>query len=229
LDWHSRERFAGSHVCDVGGCVSPMNIGERGSQVSIRIHLVSHSPCFSSFSSLFSHKSVERTPLSRVEQHLFQGTMFAAFLSLVLIVALASAQDVEPSSIRRRVTCTNTYKCPPYSSRTPGRECYDTINDCTCDRGYRKEGDYCVKERSCDFKCPPYSSRTPGRECYDTFNDCTCDRGYRKEGDYCVKDRNCDYKCPPYSSPAPGQRCIDGFGDCTCDRGYKKEGDYCKK
>jgi hypothetical protein len=45
LDWHSRERFAGSHVCDVGGCVSPMNIGERGSQVSIRIHLVSHSPC----------------------------------------------------------------------------------------------------------------------------------------------------------------------------------------
>jgi hypothetical protein len=200
-------------------------LGEHGSQIDIRCQHCSHS-LFIEFVAI-SHNPSEGVASRSSQEHMFQGTMLAAFLSLALVVALASAQVVDPSQIRRRVTCTNSYSCPPYSYRTPGRDCYDTINDCTCESGYKKDENYCVK--ACDYQCPQYSYRTPGRDCYDTINDCTCESGYKKDGNYCVKERTCDYKCPQYSYRTPGRSCYDGFGDCTCEAGYKKEGNYCVK
>jgi hypothetical protein len=160
----------------------------------------------------------------------YLSVAYMAFLSLASVMALANAQDADPSPIRRQVACSNNYRCPQYSYRKSGRDCYDSFDDCACIDKYHKEGMYCVKDiDNCNYRCPEYSYRKSGRDCYDDFDDCACIDKYHKEGNYCAKDKNCDYKCPPYSYRTPGRSCYDGFGDCTCESGYMKYGNSCVK
>ncbi|WNJ99973.1 peptidoglycan-binding domain-containing protein [Thalassospiraceae bacterium LMO-JJ14] len=77
----------------------------------------------------------------------------------------------------------------------------------TCDRGYRPDGDRCVK-----FVVPAHASVDY------TGRDWTCDRGYNQQGNQCVK-----FVVPDHAS-------VDYTGrDWTCDRGYNQQGDRCIK
>jgi hypothetical protein len=119
----------------------------------------------------------------------YLSVAYMAFLSLASVMVAASAQDADPSPIRRRATCSNTYRCPKYSYRKPGRDCYDNFDDCACIDKYHKEGKYCVKDKDkCNYRCPQYSYRKSGRDCYDNFDDCECNKGYKKYNNKCVKN-----------------------------------------
>jgi hypothetical protein len=197
----------------------------------------SHSPCCSTASFFFSHNPsngdsvVSRATLQSTMLYFrYLGVAYMAFLSLASVMALTNAQDADPSPIRRRDTCSNNYRCPQYSYRKPGRDCYDSFDDCECVSKYHKEGKYCVKDNECNYSCPKYSYRKTGRDCYDNFDDCACVDNYHKEGNYCVRDKDkCNYRCPLYSRRKSGRDCYDDFNDCECDKGYKKYNNKCVK
>jgi hypothetical protein len=84
--------------------------------------------------------------------------------------------------------CRNDFVCPPNSYRLPNRQCYDTFNDCACDRNFVKQEDKCTACRN-TYVCPANSRRIPNRNCYSSFDDCTCDSGFVKRGNRCEKCR----------------------------------------
>lgn len=90
--------------------------------------------------------------------------------------------------------CNHNYQCPPRGVRKPSRECYNNLDDCDCEAGYKKQthngDDFCIANWCNDnFSCPLNSYRKPGQQCYDTFgNDCLCLGGFHKSGDQCVPD-----------------------------------------
>jgi len=132
--------------------------------------------------------------------------------------------------------CNDNYQCPPRSVRLPSRECYNDINDCECDSGFKKQSnngvDSCIADWcNHNFSCPANSFRKIGQQCYDTFGDCECNSGYKKQtnnGAFCIAD-SCDqnYTCPANSFRKLGQQCYDSFGDCECLEGFHKSGSQC--
>ena len=103
------------------------------------------------------------------------------------------------------------FQCPAHSSRIPGRECYDSLDDCVCESGYAKNGEICqLATKICpsgqildgsgycvlswclaDYKCPAHAYRRDGRSCYNNFEDCQCESGFAKVGDACIS--NCPF------------------------------------
>jgi hypothetical protein len=147
--------------------------------------------------------------------------------------------------------CYNDFKCPAYSQRVLGRDCYNNFDDCQCQYGYYKNGDqckrvcdrngnqclsdeklvsgYCVKQWCYDdFQCPTDSTRLAGRDCYNNMDNCQCNSGFHRAGDVCVRDNVC-YQCPMFSHKKTGCQCKNTMDDCECDYGYKLLGGYCVK
>jgi hypothetical protein len=201
----------------------------------------------------FQLLTVRQKEVSRGRDHLLWGnkvlfrdlSMFVAFLVLALVPALAGAQDVDPSQIRRRLGgCSNTYRCPKYSYPKPGRGCYKDFDDCDCNAGYHKEGYYCVEDyddndnsggdnNDCDsrYECPyPYWKPKDGVRCVYDMDDCECGYGYKLVSGCCV-ELSCkfDYRCPPYSKRRLYRKCYRDISDCVCDSGYMKWRNKCIK
>jgi hypothetical protein len=69
------------------------------------------------------------------------------------------------------------YECLPNSRRKkPHRSCFNSQNDCECNRGYYWNGRRC--EKTCNYECWPNSSRKPDRQCTNNQDDCVCNDGY---------------------------------------------------
>jgi hypothetical protein len=78
-------------------------------------------------------------------------------------------------------------------------------HDWECTRGYRREGDRCVR-----LQVPPHAFLDFSGHAW------ACERGYRQAGDRCIP-----VQVPPYAF-------LNYFGhDWECTRGYRREGDGC--
>jgi hypothetical protein len=78
-------------------------------------------------------------------------------------------------------------------------------HDWECTRGYRREGDRCVR-----LQVPPHAFLDFSGHAW------ACERGYRQAGDRCIP-----VQVPPYAF-------LNYFGhDWECTRGYRREGDRC--
>lgn len=102
--------------------------------------------------------------------------------------------------------CANDYVCPENSHRTPGVDCYDGFEDCTCDEGFENHYGAC---RFCDFECPENSQPDPHLYCHESFEDCKCDPLHVKEDGACVYF--CDYTCLPNSHRDPDKTCWNNW------------------
>jgi hypothetical protein len=124
-----------------------------------------------------------------------------------------------------------SFVCPVNSYQRPNRTCYNTFNDCACNRGYSKSNteEKCVvaipvqapakaPASTCTFVCPANSYQRPNRTCYNTFNDCACNRGYYKS----TTDEKCIQLTPvraPVRAPvkAPASTCTFTIGQAFRD------------
>merc|ERR550537_1256017 len=96
----------------------------------------------------------------------------------IIFALYVPTSSAKTSNLRGNFKKKCDFKCPSHASRRPGHQCYDSFDDCRCDKGYVKKYGQCVKkddhQKKCDFKCPSHASRRPGHQCYDSFDDCRC-------------------------------------------------------
>ena len=102
------------------------------------------------------------------------------------------------------------YSCPMYGYSIAEGECPESIDDCRCEKGWKKYGDTC---ESCNtFTCGEFSVPRDDKQCVRSQRDCACIRGFRFRAKKC---RYCDnYKCPGVYEPRPDVQCIRRFRHC---------------
>lgn len=131
-------------------------------------------------------------------------------------------QSFEGRALTQNCNYGGTFVCPANSSRRPGRQCYDTINDCQCNPGFDLTFGQCL---CLEIQCPANSSRRPGRSCYNTINDCACKAGFSWVNGQCVN--RCNFQCPVNSTPKRNRQCYSSMDDCKCDQGFISSGIGC--
>lgn len=101
---------------------------------------------------------------------------------------------------------------------------------CSCDEGYRDEGDGC--EPIPGNPCAPNPCTGSHRTSCTVVDDaavCACDEGYRLEGSACVPATSTD-ACDPTPCTQPHRTSCsvsNGEAVCACDQGYRLEGGSC--
>jgi len=69
--------------------------------------------------------------------------------ALVLAKTCTAMDGNSTSNLRGRSLQSCNYRCPENSRRKPNRRCYDTFDDCECDRGFQRDGRKCVADEPC--------------------------------------------------------------------------------